>query len=376
MTKINDTKSNKRIVFTAGLLMALFVAFVPLVGSDANVAYGTELDELNNEIKDKQKELDKGKEEEENLIKAITELEEQIDQLQIEIDNGEEELAQLEKDLEEAQKKVEEQNKALSTRLRNMYKNGSVGFMDVLLNSGSFSDFLTNYDMVQRVYKNDEEVLAQMQEAHDAIERQKSEVEVLQAQLEDARDTAAQEVAVVAEEKDKIAKSNKKTAEMIDDLQDEMEAVQAEMMRKQETGEMSSSKTSKYTGGQFLWPTPGNNTITSPYGWRICPFHGREFHAAIDIGAPSGADIVASAGGTVVHSGWNGGFGKSVMIDHGGGLVTQYNHCSSTLVSVGQKVKKGQVVAKVGSTGYSTGPHLDYRVYKNGDVVDPRGYLQ
>ena len=131
----------------------------------------------------------------------------------------------------------------------------------------------------------------------------------------------------------------------------------------------------KYYVYMFLWPTPGNNTITSEYGWRTCPFHGREYHAALDIAAPSGADIVASASGTVVHSGWYGGFGKSVMIDHGGGLASQYNHCSSTVVSVGEKVKKGQVVAKVGSTGYSTGPHLDFRVYKNGDVVDPRGYL-
>lgn len=356
-------------------LACLVVAFTVAMGASACVAFANELDDINKEIKKKQKELDKGKEEEENLLQAIGELEEQVDQLQMEIDNGEIELEQLEKDLEKAEKDVEQQNRDLSSRLRNMYKNGSVGFMDVLMNSGSFSDFLTNYDMVQKIYRNDEEILAQMQESHDEIERRKAEVEALQVELQDARDTAAQEVAVVSAEKEKIAKSNKKTAEVIDDLEDEMAAVQAEMAKKREAGKLSSSKTSKYSGGQFLWPTPGNNEISSEYGWRICPFHGKEYHAALDIAAPGGADIVASAAGTVVHSGWYGGFGKSVMIDHGGGLVSQYNHCSSTVVSVGDKVKKGQVVAKVGSTGFSTGPHLDFRVYKNGDVVDPRGYL-
>lgn len=363
----------KKILISAStLLLALCIilAVDPTYGEPTK-----ELEDINKEIKQKQEELDQGKEQEESLLQAIGELEEQIDQLQMEIANGEEELVQLEKDLEEAQKKVDKQNEELGVRLRNMYKNGSVGFMDVLLNSGSFSDFLTNYDMVQKVYENDEEVLKQMQEAHDAIEVKKAEVETLQAQLEDARATATAEVAVVSEEKEKIAQSNKKTAEVIDDLEGEMAALQAEIERKRAQGEISSSDTSEYKGGVFAWPTPGNNTISSEYGWRKCPFHGREYHAALDIAAPSGANIVASADGKVINSGWYGGFGKSVMIDHGGGLVTQYNHCSSTEVSVGQKVKKGQVVARVGSTGFSTGPHLDYRVYKNGEVVNPRGYL-
>ncbi|MDO5491944.1 MAG: M23 family metallopeptidase, partial [Bacillota bacterium] len=100
-------------------------------------------------------------------------------------------------------------------------------------------------------------------------------------------------------------------------------------------------------------------------------------HAAIDIGGVgTGAAIVASAKGKVVHAGWYGGFGNSVIIDHGGGLLTQYNHCSSVNVSVGEKVKKGQTIAAVGSTGYSTGPHLDYRVYKDGNAVNPWNYLQ
>ena len=358
----------RSIIIAASLLICTCMSF-------GGAVYANELDDINKEIKDKQEELEEGKEQEENLLQAIGELEEQINELQVAIDNGEEELAVLEKDLKKLEKKVAQQNQDLGTRLRNMYKNGSVGFMDVLLNSGSFSDFLTNLDMVQKVYENDQQVLAEMQQAHDEIEKRKEEVETLQAELEDARATASQEVAVVSAEKEKIAQSNKDTAQMIDDLENEMANLQAELAKKEASGQVSSSDTSEYTGGVFLWPTPGNTSITSEYGWRMCPFHGREYHAALDIGAPSGAKIVAAADGKVIHSGWYGGFGKSVMVDHGGGLVSQYNHCSATVVSVGDEVKKGQTVAKVGSTGFSTGPHLDFRVYKNGDVVNPRGYL-
>ena len=335
-----------------------------------------DMDKINKEIKEKQKELEEGKKAEEDLNKAIGQLEEQIYQLQVEIDNGQIELEKLEKELEDARKKINKQNNDLSARLRNMYKNGSVGFMDVLLNSGSFSDFLTNYDMVEKIYENDTDILQEMKDAREELAQRKQAVEDLQTRLEDARNTATQEAANVAAEKKEIAKSNEKTARMIDDLEAEMKNLQAEMEKKLAMGQMSSSSTSEYKGGVFLWPTPGNNEISSNYGWRICPFHGKEFHAALDIAGPSGANIVASADGEVVHSGWYGGFGNSVMVDHGGGMVTQYNHCSDTLVNVGQKVKKGQVIAKMGSTGYSTGPHLDYRVYKNGDVVDPRSYLK
>lgn len=361
-------------------IVILSIAFLMAAGLSGTVFAAPKdsesLDKLNDQIQKKQEQLDEGKQREKELMTTIVDIEQQIDALQAEIANSQEDLKVLEADLKEAQKKVDQQNQDLSARLRNMYKNGSVGFMDVLLNSGSFSDFMTNLDMVQRVYQSDADVLRQMQEAHDEIEQKKQQVEDLRDALMTAEATAEQEVAEVASQKEKLAQSNKATEEAIDDLKDEMTALEAELAAKEANGEISSSDTSEYTGGVFVWPTPGHTTITSGYGWRRCPFHGREFHAALDIGAPSGAAIVASADGKVIHSGWYGGFGKSVIIDHGGGLVTQYNHCSSTIASAGQKVKKGQTIAKVGSTGYSTGPHLDYRVYKNGDVVDPRGYLK
>lgn len=335
----------------------------------------TSLKELDNQIKDKKEQLEKGKKQEKEMMDEIVDLERTINDLDAEIASGEKDLEQLKADLEEAKKRVAKQNKDLSKRLRIMYKNGSVGFMDVLMNSGNFTDFLTNLDMVQRIFENDQDVLKRLEKAHKTIKKKKEEVESLQQDLIYAQQTAESEKINVSEQKEALTKANKQAADDIGDLEAERKSLEAELAAKAAEGKISNSKTSKYKGGAFSWPTPGYTTVTSEYGWRNCPFHGREFHAAIDIGADSGANIIASSGGEVIQAGWYGGFGNSVIIDHGGGITTQYNHCSSVLVSEGQKVKKGQTIALVGSTGYSTGPHLDFRVYENGNAVSPWSYL-
>lgn len=123
--------------------------------------------------------------------------------------------------------------------------------------------------------------------------------------------------------------------------------------------------------GSFIWPLPGYSKISSPYGWRICPFHGREFHTGIDIPAPSGTNIYAARDGKVVLSTYGSSYGNNVKLDHGGGTTTRYCHMSKRLVSVGQTVTAGQVIGKVGSTGSSTGNHLHFEIYLNGTRVNP-----
>ena len=133
----------------------------------------------------------------------------------------------------------------------------------------------------------------------------------------------------------------------------------------------------EYTGGVMTWPAPGYQTITSYFGNRLHPvLKVYKLHTGIDIAAPSGASVVAAADGTVIVSGYSGAYGNYIVIDHGGGITTLYGHHSSNLVSVGAVVNKGQNIAKVGSTGWSTGPHLHFEVSVNGTVQDPLNYLQ
>lgn len=127
--------------------------------------------------------------------------------------------------------------------------------------------------------------------------------------------------------------------------------------------------------GKFsAWPLRG--PITDPFGWRIHPIYGtRSFHDGIDISGDTSAPIVAVAAGRVVLAEWYGGWGLTVKVDHGNGLVTRYSLASKLLVKIGDQVQPGQVIARVGSTGVSTGPHLDFGVYRDGKALDPEQWL-
>jgi murein DD-endopeptidase MepM/ murein hydrolase activator NlpD len=124
----------------------------------------------------------------------------------------------------------------------------------------------------------------------------------------------------------------------------------------------------------LVWPARG--IVTSPFGWRIHPIFGtREFHTGIDIGGPSGAPVAAAYPGTVQFVGWKGGYGRLVIVYHGGGLETAYSHLSAASVQPGAHVEQGQEIGRIGSTGWSTGPHLLFEVFENGIPRDPAGYL-
>ena len=144
----------------------------------------------------------------------------------------------------------------------------------------------------------------------------------------------------------------------------------AETMRREFPGVASYASDSAPHTTPSIWPAAGY--VSSPYGLR---FGGTEFHQGIDIAADMGTPIVATADGIVTAAGWNGGYGNMVDVDHGGGIVTRYGHASAVAVTPGQTVRRGQVIAYVGSTGYSTGPHLHYEVRVNGQPVNPAGYL-
>lgn len=126
--------------------------------------------------------------------------------------------------------------------------------------------------------------------------------------------------------------------------------------------------------GSFLWPLKGYTRLSSPYGYRICPYHGKELHPGVDIPAPGGTPILAADSGTVTVSKFHSSLGNYVVVNHGNGFETQYNHMTSRAVAVGDVVAKGQVIGYVGTTGSSTGNHLDFRVKLNGTPTDPMSH--
>lgn len=358
-----------RLMIVIAVMLALFLSVETATVSAAS------LSDLNSRIKENQKKLEEGKAQENSLATQVSALEKQLGQLESAISEGEARLVVLEQELAEAQKKVETQNENLNARLRNMYKSGSIGFVDVLLDSGSFSEFLTNLDLVERIYSSDQTVLSDLEDAHQEVEQKKQEVETLQAELKTSKAETEKSKATVEAKKAEIAQSNEELDKMIDADKAEADALVAEL---QKSKTVSSSSTSTYSGGVLAWPVPGYGRITSPFGYRNHPISGSyKMHTGIDIGT-SGATppIVAANGGTVIYSGWKGGYGKAIMIDHGGGIVTLYAHCSSLHVSKGASVSRGQTIANVGSTGNSTGPHLHFEVRQDGAYKNPLNYLQ
>lgn len=366
-------------MIVAILLMLTFAVETSLVSAAT-------LSQIRNNIKNKQQELNESRAKEKSLGDQVNSLEQQInskqsdiDELEASISEAQAKLETLEEELAAAEEKVNTQNENLNARLRNMYKNGSVGFIDVLMDSGSFSEFLNNLSLVEKVYTSDQDVLEELQKAYDEIDAKKKEIETLQAELSESKATMEEQKssleadkASVEKKKSEIAADSAETQRELDKLEADAQALTSSIRN---SG--SSSSSSKYNGGIMAWPVPSCHTVSSGYGGRIHPTTGKyKFHGGLDIPGSYGSAIVAANSGKVIWAGNRGdSYGNYVIIDHGGGVSTLYGHSSKVLVSTGQRVSRGQRIANVGSTGRSTGPHCHFEVRINGSRVNPNPYV-
>lgn len=299
--------------------------------------------------------------------------------------NTESKLAALEKELAVLEQELQQENEALNVskealekRLVTIYEQGDIHILEVLLGSTSITDFLTRWDLLSRLTENNKELIketegkiASIEEKQVAINQKKEQL----ASLKEDQNKQKRELAIASSRQQQIYKSAQseraQLEQALNELEEQSRQIAAEIRRKTQGTSGQALGT-----GVFTWPAPGNTRITSKYGMRLHPILKKnKLHTGMDIGAPKGATIVAADSGTVIQVGWNGGYGNTVMINHGNNIVTLYAHASVTLVSTGQKVEKGQAIAKVGSTGYSTGPHLHFEVRVNGDPVNPVPYL-
>ena len=308
--------------------------------------------------------------------------------------------------LVEVTQELNEKHTVLENRVRDIYINGQISYLDVLFGAQDFSDFLTRMDLLKRVMIRDSELVAD-------VLAYKTEIEEVGKQLEADRRIQTELATKAEEAKDvKLAKAAKQQAlidlmendkEVYDRQYDEMMASSAEVQRliheKEEemrraaeaarrqaemearaaqSGNVEFPDDGGYVmqsyGGGMIWPISG--PITSEFGWRTHPIFGSaRFHSGLDIGGDYGMPIHAAASGVVIEAGWIGGYGNTIMIEHGSGIVTLYGHNESLAVSVGQQVSQGEVVAYCGSTGNSTGPHCHFEVRLNGEPVSPWDYL-
>ena len=307
-------------------------------------------------------------------------LQQEADTTTLIIQNLSEEIAQKETEIGDAQSKEAQELELFKKRVRAMEENGSANYWGVLLKAESFTDLLCKVEVINDIMEYDRSLMADLKTTREGIQSAKAELETGKEEQAATKADLDKQVTVL---QDKYAEQNtviKKLEQSEENYTADYEEALEEMERvNKEVTKMAAelAKQSAYVGGTYLWPLPGHYTITSPYGNRFHPVLKKySLHTGVDIGAPTGTTIVAANGGTVIISGWNDAYGNYVVINHGGGQTTLYGHMSKLLVKKDAKVKRGDKIGLVGSTGWSTGPHLHFQINVDGKTVNPMNYFK
>lgn len=355
-----------------------------------------QLDSVNDRIDRAREQLERYGKEEKNALKALqtaedrlATVEQQMAKTDRDLKAAEAALAKAERELGEAEVELSELSKhydstldGLEARLIGLYKMGPSSYLELLLGSEDFADFVTRYDFLHRIIAQNATDLEGLKQAKADLEAQRADIATRKTELELKKrniTTLAQSLKQQQAESEKLAAEREyylgrvtaEKAKWQKEL-DEEERQSRELektIRDLQNAMVKSGGTPVWTGG-FIWPVTGR--ISSPYGWRVHPiFKDRRYHSGIDIAVPTGTPVKAAAGGKVILAGWINGYGNTVVIDHGGGLSTLYGHNSKLNTSAGKSVMQGDIIAKAGSTGFATGPHVHFEVRMNGTAEDP-----
>jgi murein DD-endopeptidase MepM/ murein hydrolase activator NlpD len=302
----------------------------------------------------------------------------QIQDNEKKIRQAREQLQKLSFNLQELEYDLNKKRDATSARLRYLQRQQLQRWWVTLLSSRDLNQFADRRRQIERIYDSDRKLLSDLTQRSERVEKQrnqviaqKNEVELLTQKLKYQKANIEAETVAQQNSLDRLKSDRKALAQAEDRLAEDSRRLSQIIL----------AKVQPYSGlvlppgtGQLMYPTIGE--VTSNFGWRVHPILGTErFHAGIDFGADYGSLIYASARGKVIYADWYGGYGNSVIIDHGNGMTTLYAHCSELYVKDGDVVERGQPISAVGSTGFSTGPHLHFELRANGEPVDPAAYL-
>lgn len=350
-----------------------------------------EINDLKNSISNVQGEIDGLKAEKSSIQSYINQLDNKINVLSGEIAGFEEKIEEKKTDIEETKQELEdaqiacdEQYDSMKKRIQFIYENPSQSLVELILTSGDFVDFINRADHVASMSNYDRQMMNKLIETQEEIalkeetlEAELEELEMMQAELESQKKKVnasinakkgeltakANEIGTATGEKSEYQKQLEEQEKLLNDIEEQIaRAANPDAYQGSTTG--------------FIWPCPSYTRISSYFGPRPQPVPGASTnHKGVDLAAPYGSNILASAAGVVTTSKYSASAGNYVVIAHGNGVSTVYMHASALLVSVGETVEQGDVIAKVGSTGYSSGNHLHFGVIKNGTYVDPLGYI-
>ena len=337
-----------------------------------------QMNEANEQLEGVQNDISENLQQVQKLDEKISNSQQELDELNKKIEDLENSSEEVEKKLKTAEENYDKQKKLLDSYLVAVQESSDTQYLDVLLSSKNISEFLSNYFLITELANSQVELLEDMQNKKNEIQQSKEKLDKNKEDLAVIKANQTKTSTVLANTKtvrenfiSKLSDQEKDIQSKIDEYYAQFNAINSEILQLAQGGIAT-----QYIGGELAWPVPGYTVISSNYGMRTHPITGvYKLHTGVDIRAPLGATFIAANDGIVTKASYNGAYGNMVIIDHGGGVSTLYAHGSEILVQVGQTVKRGEPVLKVGSTGYSTGPHAHFEVRLNGVVTNPMPYI-
>jgi len=336
------------------------------------------LSDINKQKEQQKSQLNSVQKENTNLQNSQSKAESELKKSADELNKSIQEVKDMETSIKTAENSYNKQMEQFKTRLRVMYQNSNNSYINTLASSENATDFLSKLQLITIISKKDKELAISLDGAKKDLDYKKKlkEDEKVKLQAEaDAKKKVVSSIQATKAAKEAQEKSINDSLKRLNQEEDNLLLKSKEITNLINT--ISIRRKGAYVNGQMQWPAPGYSLITSPFSnGRVHPVLGiTRAHTGIDIGAAMSSGIVAVNKGTVILAGWQDGYGNTIIIDHGGNISTLYGHSSRLLVSAGQEVEAGQVIAKVGSTGLSTGPHLHFEVRVNGNPVNPLDYV-
>lgn len=379
-------------VFLAGIML---LGFTTTVMADSLQDLQDQASDINATIKEQEARKDEIQEEKATALDEIESIENSIGKYEVEIENLESEISSLESDIEKKKEEIKQleedykqKDKQLQEKLVFAQKYGQISYLDVLLGSDNFMDFISNAHIVSELTEADNQMMEEIEKSQKQIEKVKKELESEKSELDTSKksvETKQKQLAVNKQAKEEkvasLSAEDKKVQAELEDYKTKLRQIDAEIKKKEE----EANKNGIYTGsfsGTLGWPlsssSPNYNAITSYFGNRESPVPGASTnHRGIDIGVSTGTPVYSSADGYVLDVQYTGVRGLFVLIKHGNNLYTRYQHLSSSNVSAGQYVKRGQQIARSGNSGIGSGPHLHFEVLTRpyyGYEVNPLNY--
>lgn len=309
--------------------------------------------------------------------RRITSVENRLEDTQNRLARGKKRQEQLATELLQKTNRLDEVRQKVARRIRAMHVHGDTAPLAMLVDSDNIGDLAARRALIQRVAAKDRELFNEVRVLRDTVLEKKKEQDVLVAEIA----TLSEQLRVEAEELQKVRQEKKNIFSVLKAKENAIEEQLEDMARESRRLEAQIAEIQARTSGltpvfrgRFIRPV--NGRMSSGFGMRRHPVTGRtRMHNGVDIAAPTGTPIRAAGSGRVITAAYLRGYGYTVIVDHGGGVSTLYAHCSSILVRVGQSVQTGQTIARVGSTGLSTGPHLHFEIRINGRPINPVGRI-